>query len=208
MRGKNKCKILKQIRQKIADENDIPLVTKECTYQGECSGTCPKCEAELRYLEQQLARRQQLGKTVTVAALSVSLMAGLTACPDLHKTGELELAPNASRQEDDSRNDGDVSTTAGVPDTEPVEGEPTAEIVEGTIDPEWSENEYGGIEETEETCSVELVGEFPEYPIAGMIEAPTDESASEDFDPDDLVLEGDVAYIESEPDTEVGDNND
>ena len=80
MRGKNKCKILRQIRQRIAEENDIPLITKECTYQGECSGTCPKCESELRYLEQQLARRQAVGKAVTVAALSVSLMAGTVGC--------------------------------------------------------------------------------------------------------------------------------
>lgn len=85
MRGKNKCKILKEIRQKIADENDIPYVTQECTYQGECKGTCPKCEAELRYLEQQLAKRQRLGKTVTVAALAASLMANLTACPSAEK---------------------------------------------------------------------------------------------------------------------------
>ena len=80
MRGKNKCKILRQIRQRIAEENDIPLITKDCTYQGECSGTCPRCEAELRYLEQQLARRQAVGKAVTVAALSVSLMAGAVGC--------------------------------------------------------------------------------------------------------------------------------
>ena len=50
MKGKNKCKILKEIRQKIADENDIPYVTRECTYRGDCKGTCPKCEAELLYL--------------------------------------------------------------------------------------------------------------------------------------------------------------
>ena len=80
MRGKNKCKILKQIRKQIAEENDIPLITKECTFQGECTGTCPRCEAELRYLEQQLARRQALGKTVTVAALSVGLMSGAVGC--------------------------------------------------------------------------------------------------------------------------------
>ncbi len=80
MRGKNKCKILRQIRQRIAEENDIPLITKECTYQGECTGTCPRCESELRYLEQQLARRQALGKAVTLAALSVSLMAGAAGC--------------------------------------------------------------------------------------------------------------------------------
>lgn len=81
MRGKNKCKILKEIRQKIADENEIPYVTRECTYQGECSGTCPKCEAELRYLEQQLERRQKLGKAVTVAALAATMMVSATACP-------------------------------------------------------------------------------------------------------------------------------
>lgn len=80
MRGKNKCKILRQIRQRIAEENDIPLITKECTYQGECTGTCPRCESELRYLEQQLARRQAVGKAVTVAALSASLMVGTVGC--------------------------------------------------------------------------------------------------------------------------------
>ena len=56
MLGKQKCRILKQIRQRIADENDIPYVTRECGFQGECRGTCPRCESELRYLEQQLAR--------------------------------------------------------------------------------------------------------------------------------------------------------
>ena len=83
MKGKNKCKILKEIRQKIADENDIPYVTRECTYQGDCLGTCPKCEAELRYLEQELEKRRSLGKTVAVAAVAASLSLSLTACvPD------------------------------------------------------------------------------------------------------------------------------
>ena len=43
MLGKKKCRILKEIRQKIADENDIPYVTHECKFQGECKGTCPRC---------------------------------------------------------------------------------------------------------------------------------------------------------------------
>ena len=80
MKGKNKCKILKEIRQKIADENDIPYVTRECSYQGECRGTCPKCEAELRYLEQELEKRRRLGKTVAVAAVAAGLSLSLTAC--------------------------------------------------------------------------------------------------------------------------------
>ena len=80
MKGKNKCKILKEIRQKIADENDIPYVTRECSYQGECTGTCPKCEAELRYLEQELEKRRSLGKTVAVAAVAAGLSLSMAAC--------------------------------------------------------------------------------------------------------------------------------
>ena len=53
-RGKQTCKILKEIRRQIAEANDIEFITSECQYQGDCLGTCPKCEAEVRYLEQQL----------------------------------------------------------------------------------------------------------------------------------------------------------
>ena len=53
-KGKQTCKILKEIRKQIAAENDIKLVIEECTYQGDCRGTCPKCEAEVRYLEREL----------------------------------------------------------------------------------------------------------------------------------------------------------
>nr|MCR5114780.1 energy transducer TonB [Bacteroidales bacterium] len=61
-KGKKTCKILKDIRKQIAEKNDIAFVTSECRHQGDCAGTCPACEAEVRYLEQELRRRQQLGK--------------------------------------------------------------------------------------------------------------------------------------------------
>lgn len=120
MRGKNKCKILKEIRQKIADENDIPYVTQECSYQGECSGTCPRCEAELRYLEQQLEKRQRLGKTVTVAALSASLMLGLTACPNNVKEGEVPLRTEPFSQESSDPYDTLVQGTIATSETDPI----------------------------------------------------------------------------------------
>ena len=50
VRGKQTCKILKEIRRQIAEANDIEFITSECQYQGDCLGTCPKCEAEVRYL--------------------------------------------------------------------------------------------------------------------------------------------------------------
>ncbi len=82
MRGKNKCKILKEIRQKIADENDIRYVTSECKYRGECSGTCPKCESELRYLERELEKRRALGKKVTFAGVAVTMALSLSSCDE------------------------------------------------------------------------------------------------------------------------------
>lgn len=80
MKGKEKCKALKEIRRQIAEKNDIPYVVSQCKHQGDCLGTCPRCEAELRYLERELAIRQGLGKAAAVAGISVSVCASLTAC--------------------------------------------------------------------------------------------------------------------------------
>ena len=107
MLGKQKCRILKQIRQRIADENDIPYVTRECTFQGECRGTCPRCESELQYLERQLALRTSIRKGVTVAALCAG-MAGMafaaTGCSSSSSvpgTGTESNLPGAHTTEDE-----------------------------------------------------------------------------------------------------------
>ncbi len=76
-RGKKTCKILKDIRRQIAEVNDIEFVTSECRYKGDCLGTCPKCEAEVRYLEQQLRSRQLSGKLVNFAGISAGAIAML-----------------------------------------------------------------------------------------------------------------------------------
>ena len=73
-KGKTTCRILKEIRRQIAEANDIEYVVEECQYKGDCKGTCPKCEAEVRYLENQLQKRQMLGKAVVVAGLSLGVI--------------------------------------------------------------------------------------------------------------------------------------
>lgn len=73
-RGKQTCKILKEIRRQIAEANDIEFITSECQYHGDCLGTCPKCEAEVRYLEQQLERKRLAGKVVTVLGISAGML--------------------------------------------------------------------------------------------------------------------------------------
>lgn len=70
---------MKDIRRQIAEANDIELVIKECTYQGDCSGTCPRCEAEVAYLEKELAKREALGKAVKLTGLAAASFAA-TAC--------------------------------------------------------------------------------------------------------------------------------
>lgn len=73
-RGKQTCKILKEIRRQIAEANDIEFITSECQYLGDCLGTCPKCEAEVRYLEQQLERKRRVGKAITLFGLSTGIL--------------------------------------------------------------------------------------------------------------------------------------
>ena len=80
MNGKDKCKILKQIRQEIASANDIPYIIENCKYQGDCKGTCPKCEADLRYLETQLDKRRRKGLSIMVAGMSLLAGVSMTGC--------------------------------------------------------------------------------------------------------------------------------
>ena len=82
-RGKQTCKILKEIRKQIAAENDIKLVIEECTYQGDCLGTCPKCEAEVRYLERELEKRQRLGKAAIFAGMTLGTAITAASCGPL-----------------------------------------------------------------------------------------------------------------------------
>ena len=94
MNGKSKCKVLKDIRKKIAEDNDIAYITSECKYQGDCSGTCPKCEAEVRYLEEELAKRKNLGKIVAVAGIAATLVVASAGC-DLTIPNQTAGAPLA-----------------------------------------------------------------------------------------------------------------
>lgn len=73
--GKQKCRILKEIRRQIAEANDIELITSECKYRGDCLGTCPKCEAEVHYLEQQLLFRVRMGLAIKIVGVSLGMSA-------------------------------------------------------------------------------------------------------------------------------------
>ena len=75
MNGKEICEALRNIRRHIASTNDIAYAPAECDYKGECSGTCPRCESEMRYIERQLRLRHAMGKSVVLAGLTLSTAA-------------------------------------------------------------------------------------------------------------------------------------
>ena len=68
-RGKRICKILKELRKRIADANEIPYKIEECPHKGDFPGTWPKCEAEVRYLMEAIDKREQQGKPVVIEGL-------------------------------------------------------------------------------------------------------------------------------------------
>ena len=74
-KGKSTCKLLKDIRQQIADANGISYQPMECHHKGDCAGTCPACEEEIRYLERELKVRKGNGFGMKVAGIAAGICA-------------------------------------------------------------------------------------------------------------------------------------
>lgn len=174
MTHKEKCKKMKSIRKTIADRLGVDLHQKECTYKGECSGTCPKCEQEEKTLNRAL-----LKNSVAVAGLAMSAIS-ITGCGSI----------------------ADRTTESSLPGANPSNN-PVTEEVMGVIAPttEYTSEQLDGemiIEglETDPSCTVtlttetELTGDEP-YPLEGGLPCIpyTEESTTEDF----YELDGDIA---------------
>ena len=130
MKGKERCRILKEIRREIAENNDIEFVTSECQRKGDCLGTCPKCEAELRYLERELEKRQRLGKTIAVAGLTASITLTSAGCVDFGTTAG-DMMPDTQTE---VQRDGEIMPPELTGETEVVElmGDVPPEAIEET----------------------------------------------------------------------------
>ena len=160
-KGKQTCKILKEIRKQIAAENDIKLVIEECTYQGDCLGTCPKCEAEVRYLERELEKRQRLGKAAIFAGMTIGTAITAASCGPLisPQNGMMEHPRDNIVATDTIRNDSveepillEGEVMAPVPDSLEEDGE----VTEGLVVP-WRD-------ESDEPEVYMIVDEMPEFP--------------------------------------------
>ena len=65
----------KRYPTKDSDANDISYQPKECHHKGDCTGTCPACEAEIRYLERELKARKGNGFGMKVAGIAAGICA-------------------------------------------------------------------------------------------------------------------------------------
>ena len=140
--GKEKCKALKQIRKQIADNNDINYVIEECKHKGKCKGTCPKCEAEVRYLERELEKRRLSGKKVAIAGVSVGIAATFSACNPMDVVYSI-TEPIANIFDGGSNLGGapEAPDYAGDISVEQLEGEPIEIIPEDDVNPDGCEDD-------------------------------------------------------------------
>lgn len=135
-RHKAKCEKLKQIRKQMADGLGVDLHQSECTYQGECRGTCPKCAQEEKQLNQALVAKGML--VAGLATLSLSLAGCGNQYEDLE--GETEtISSEAGRSEmisseaTGSERMNSEMTSSETTDTTESETEEEMEVLEGDV---------------------------------------------------------------------------
>ena len=73
--GRKACETLKAVRKQIADLNDIHYIPSNCTHSGDCLGTCPICEQEREYIEEQLMIKRKAGKALKIMGVAAGLSA-------------------------------------------------------------------------------------------------------------------------------------
>ena len=81
--GKKKCRTLRTIRKQIAEANGISYNPHRCNHKGDCQGTCPACEQEMRQLESEIRKRIRMGKAAVVVGTAIGigvLTAGMSSC--------------------------------------------------------------------------------------------------------------------------------
>ncbi len=88
-KSKITCETLKAIRKQVADANGIVYTPAKCDFEGVCAGTCPACEKEREYIENQLSLKRKAGEIVKIAGL----VAGLTTLSPLATVAQEMNAP-------------------------------------------------------------------------------------------------------------------
>ena len=106
---------MKDVRQKIANENGISYHPEECHHKGECTGTCPGCEKEIRYLEEQLKNKQHSGLGLKVAGIAAGVCVTVLPMAAMVQT-ESKISPDLQAKTIKNDSIRAVDLTNGHPD--------------------------------------------------------------------------------------------
>ena len=147
---KEKCRELKQIRAKMAEDLGVELHQTECTYEGYCSGSCPKCKQEELRLNAAIIKKQleeaDIKRRVAAVGLTTAAALCLSGCntPDMYIQGNMtyvsypdelegtvEYYPEEGTESDDSKQ---TTTEEAQQTTMELEGEILySEEIDGSI---------------------------------------------------------------------------
>lgn len=67
--GREKCELMKKIRDEIALLNDIECHSEECNSTEDCQGHCPQCDAEIKQLDAAINQKIRNGEPVSVSSI-------------------------------------------------------------------------------------------------------------------------------------------
>lgn len=65
MNGKDKCELLKSIRIRLAELNNISYTPHPCNSTEDCKGTCEACDAESQWLLRTMKSMENKGFPIT-----------------------------------------------------------------------------------------------------------------------------------------------
>lgn len=161
---KEKCRELKRVRAKIAEDLGVDLHQRECTYEGYCSGTCPKCMQEELALNAAIMKKKMeesiLKQRIAAAGLTTAAAVCLSGC---NTTGGYEI-------------DGDMQYVPEMPIE--IYGQETEGAIAVPEEPEETVAVPEASEETEafeETKASEETVAVPEILEGDMLYIPTEE---------------------------------
>lgn len=81
------CEFLKKLRNQLALINDIEFKSTPCTFEGECLGTCPQCDAEIQQLETLLQEKINRGEIINYGNFPITRL--ITRIPE-HKPSNFD----------------------------------------------------------------------------------------------------------------------
>ena len=153
---------MKDVRQKIANENGISYHPEECHHKGECTGMCPGCEKEIRYLEEQLKNKQHSGLGLKVAGIAAGVCVTVLPMAAMVQT-ESKISPDFKAKTIKNDSIRAVDLTNGHPDAVLLRGQ--------VFDTKTKESIIGAVVGSQDTKKGDVTDIEGEYAVKAL---PTD----------------------------------